>query len=318
MTYRYFLRPVLFWIGIGLLLTALLPFGAAAQDASVQPLLERGQEAGADADLMRTVARRAEAANLSSTATTDLLEPAVSLAEQDLPTRPVLNKALEGLSKNVPPERMRSVLQQLRTGTEQAGQLVSGWLQQEETRAMLETGEDPVSERGRAELIASVADAQQQKVSPETIESFLNELPGTTERRPVPLSNVSVAVGVLPDLTANGEVGSAARDVLVAALNAGYDAESMRQLPTAIEQARRETQQPAAAIAKGTAQAISWGTPAANVLRNLFRGAPPAGPPAHTGDGGQGQNGPPDDPPDNGPPDDPPGGGSGGGGNGGG
>ncbi|MFP4227502.1 MAG: hypothetical protein ACLFTE_01590 [Salinivenus sp.] len=317
MAYRYLLQPMLSRIGVGLLLAALLPYGAVAQEASVQSILDRGQEAGADVDLMRTVASRAEAANLSPAATAEILEPAVSLAEQDLPTRPVLNKALEGLSKNVPPDRMRSVLQQLHTSTEQAGQLVTGWLEKEDTRTMLGADEEPVSERGRSDLVASVADAQQQEVSAETIESFLNELPATTDRRPVPLPNVSVAVGVLPDLAGNGEVGPAAQDLLVAALNAGYDAESMRQLPTAIEQAERETQQPAAAIAKGTAQAISWGTPAANVLRNLFRGAPPAGPPTHTGEGGQGQNGPPDDPPDNDPPDNPPGGGGGGSGGGG-
>jgi hypothetical protein len=221
----------------------------------------------------------------------------------------VLNKALEGLSKRVPPARMSSVLQQLRARTEQAGQLVATWLQQDEVRTMIGADQDAPSARGQADLIASVADAQQQKVPAKAIEAFLNELPATTERRPVSLSDVSVAVGVLPDLPSNGESAPAAQQLLVAALDAGYDPESMRQLPAAIEQAQRQTQRPTAAIAKGAAQAISWGTPADNVLRNLFRGAPPAGPPAQTGRDDKGQNSPPDDPPGNGPPDDPPGGG---------
>jgi len=318
MVYRYvsYLSTPRFWIGIGVLFTVLgMPPRALAQPASVSSLLERGQQTGANVELMRTVVDRANKAGLSSTATANLLDPAVALAERDLPSSPVLNKALEGLSKRVPPERMTSVLQQLRNGTEQAGHLVAAWLQQEEVRAMIGSDPDASSSRGRANLIASVADAQQQKVPAEAIEIFLNELPATTERRPVPLSDVSVAVGVLPDLPSNGESAPAAQQLLVAALDAGYDPESMRQLPAAIEQAQRQTQRPTEAIAKGAAQAISWGTPADNVLRNLFRGAPPAGTPAQTGQGKQGQNNPPDDPPGNGPPDDPPGGGSGGGGN---
>lgn len=303
------------WIGV---LVALLgmPSPAVAQPASVSSLLERGQQTGADVDLMRTVVDRANQAGLSAAATTRLLEPAVALAERGLPTSPVLNKALEGLSKRVPPERMTAVLQQLRTRTEQSGQLVGTWLQQDDVRAMIGAGDQQnLSERGRATLIASVADAQQQGVTPELIRAFLNELPATTDRRPVPLADVSVAVGVLPDLSSNGESVPAAQQLLAAALDAGYDSQSMRQLPAAIEQARRETQRPTAAIAKGAAQAISWGTPADNVLQNLFRGVPPAGPPGRAGQGRQGQNRPPDDPPGNGPPDDPPGGGNGGGGN---
>ena len=286
-----------------------VPPDALGQAASVSALLDRGQQAGANVELMRTVADRADKAGLSPAATADLLQPAVDLAERDLPTAPVLDKALEGLSKRVPPERMTPVLQQLRARTEQAGQLVAAWVQRDDARALIGT-EDNIPEHSRAELIASIADAQQQNVPPAAIETFLNELPETTDRRPVPLSDVSVAVSILPDLSSDGESAQAAHRVLVAALNAGYDPEAMRQLPGAIEQAQRETQQPAAAIAKGAAQAISWGTPADNVLRNLFRGAPPAGTPAQTGQGNQGQG----NSPENGPPDNPPGGGSGNGG----
>ncbi len=315
MIHRYVLQRFLrrFWTGVGLLFIVLaLPSTSFGQPASVSSLLDRAEQTGADLELMRTVADRASTSGLSPAATAELLEPAVALAERDLPASPVLNKALEGLSKRVPPNRMSSVLQQLRSRTEQAGQLVSTWLQKDEVRAMVGTDQDAPSKRGRADLIASVADAQQQKVSPEAIEAFLNQLPATTERRPVSLSDVSVAVGVLPDLSSNGDSPAAAQQLLAAALDAGYDSESMRQLPAAIERAGRQTQRPTAAIAKGAAQAISWGTPADNVLRNLFRGVPAAGPPAQTGQGDQGQNGPPG----NGPPDDPPGGGSGGGGGG--
>lgn len=299
-----FTRPA--WLGL-LLAALLFPQGATGQSASVQSLLDTGIQAGADAELMRTVVERANQAGLSPTATADLLRPAVSLAERDLPTRPVLTKALEGLSKRVPPNRMMPVLTQLRSSTEQAGQLVSAWLQKKETQQFIgaseSNGPEPSPSPGRSQLIASIADAQEQAVSAETVTAFLNGLPGTTERRPVPLSDVAVAVSVLPDLANDGAASQAAQDLLVAALDAGYDPESMRRLPAAIERAQRQTQRPVTAIAQGAAQAISWGTPAASVLQNLFRGAPAGGLPAQTGEDNLGSDGPPDnDPPGNGPP----------------
>jgi hypothetical protein len=176
-----------------------------------------------------------------------------------------------------------------------------------------------------------VAEARQQDLPLATVEEFLNALPETAQRRSVPLSAVSVAVSVMPDLPGIQNNPNVSHQLLTAALNAGYDAESLRRLPSALESAQRASQRPSATIAKGAAQAISKGTPATNVLRSLFQGSVPGGgPPSGVGNGpegppGQGKPpgqggrppgaGPPDDPgkgppedPGGGPPDNPPGG----------
>lgn len=276
-------------------LVLLLPLSATGQNQSVESLIEQGQQAGADGELMRTVANRAQRAGLSADQTADLLAPVVTLAQRDLPTSPFLSKTLEGVAKQVPPARLTSVLQNLQNSTEQAGTVVSTWLNRSDVQQLV--GDKQPPERARNQLVTSITEAEQQNLPVSNVEQFLDNLPGAVERRPVSLPEISVAVSVLPDLPGSKNNAQVAHELLSAALEAGYDAESMRQLPAALSSARQETQQPAAAIARGAAQAITQGTPAANVLKNLFQGnLPGGGPPADVG------GGPPETPPGQGKP----------------
>ncbi|WP_263787788.1 hypothetical protein [Salinibacter grassmerensis] len=312
------------WPGLGTALLVLLiggsvPLqGALGQPTDVQALLEQGAAAGVNVEQMRTVAERARQAGLSEGAAAALLEPAVALAKQDLPTDPLLSKTLEGLAKQVPSSRMQPVLQQYRTRTEQAGQFVTQWARRDEVRQLLGT-EDAPSEANpqtndRASLVAAVAEARQQGVAAGHVESFLSGLPNGVERRPVSMTEVAAAVNVLPDLPGNGASPETTTQLVTAALDAGYSPESLRQLPSALRSARQNSNRPVDALAQGTAQAITRGTPAASVLQSLFQGAfPGGGPPSGVGNGPPG-NGPPGNgpgtgkPPETGPPDDPPGG----------
>lgn len=326
-----------FRIGWLLVLTLLLTGGprlAVGQASDVQALLQRGRQAGADVDQMRTVAKRAREAGLSPDATASLLRPAVELAEQDLPTTPLLTKTLEGFAKHVPHARMQPVLRQVHNHTERGGQIVSQWAQRSEVRQFL-GATDPPPDQGhqnvaRSRLIVAATEAQQQGISAEDIDAFLNNLPSAVERRPVSLSSVATAVSVLPDLPGSKNFPEASKQLLTAALDAGYSPESLRQLPSALQNARRESKQPTNALMQGAAQAIARGTPASDVLKNLFQGSlPGAGPSSGMGPGPPGNvpgagkppgrggkppgTGPPDEPPGGGPPDNPPGGGPGGG-----
>lgn len=326
-------RGFLSWIGRSLVIALLVigaPRAAFGQASDVQALIDRGRRAGAPVEQMRTVATRARKAGLNADATASLLRPAVELAEQDLPASPLLTKTLEGLAKQVPHARMQPVLQQLRTHTERAGQLVTQWTQRSEVRQFLGATENPPGggnrESARMRLVTAITEAQQQDIPAKTIDAFLNDLPSAVERRPVPLAEVATAVSVLPDLPGSKTSPKASTKLLTAALDAGYDPESLRQLPTALQSARRESGRPANALIRGTAQAIARGTPAADVLRSLFQGSfPGGGPPAGIGNGppgtvpgtgkppGQGGKppgtGPPEEPPGGGPPGNPPGGG---------
>ena len=314
-------RPSGPWLGTALVLLLLAgtaPRAAVGQNADVQSLLDRAEAAGADAEQMRLVAKRARRAGLSAEATASLLRPAVALAEQELPSGPLLSKTLEGLAKQVPPARMQPVLEQYRTHTEQAGQLVTQWTQQAEVQQFLGASDElpqEASTKRHAPLVTAAAEAQQQDLPVQNLKTFLDGLPANVKRRPVPIDQVAAAVNVLPDLPRNGASPETARRLLTSALNAGYSPESLRQLPSALQSAHRKSQRPVDVLAHGAAQAISKNTPAAIVLQRLFQGGVPGGPPAGVGNApqgsGPGSGKPPDTgPPDNtGPPDDPPGGG---------
>jgi hypothetical protein len=293
------------------------PHVAVGQTSDIETLLERGRKAGTDAEQMQLVVKRARRAGLDSEATASLLRPAVVLAEQDLPTGPLLSKTLEGLAKRVPPARMQPVLQQYRTHTEQASRLVSQWTRQSDVRQLLGASENTPSnakKTAHAQLVTAATEAQQQDIRAKDIEAFLKGLPQGIKRRPVSIGEVATAVGVLPDLPGNGTSINNATQLLTSALDAGYSPESLRQLPSALKSAHQKSKQPVDALAQGTAQAIAKGTPAATVLQSLFQGGlPGGGPPAGAGPPGNApgtgkppDTGPPEDP---GPPDETPGGG---------
>ncbi len=319
------------WLGLAwaLVLLSLMPYGVQGQAAEVEAVIERGQQAGLDADQLNTVAQRAQERGLDAEATRALLEPAVELAEQNLPAAPLLDKTLEGMAKQVPPAQMQPVLQRVRSHTEQAGTLVSEWAQRDVVRQMAgETSQPSRANETRTQLVTAAAEAQQQDIPLATLEQFLDGLPAATTRRPVPLSEVAVAVSVLPDLPGSQRAPKAAQGLLTAALDASYSPESLRKLPAAIESAQRENPQPVEALTRGATQAIAEGSPATQVLQSLFQGSVPrGGPPGEVGNGppggvpgsgkppGKGGRppgaGPPTDPgppDDSGPPDDPRGG----------
>lgn len=298
-----------------LLCLPLMPDAALGQSPDVEAVIERGQQAGLDASQLRTVVERARERGLDANATVALLEPAVAVAEKDLPAAPMLNKTLEGMAKQVPSSRLQPVLQRVQTYTEQAGQLVSQWTQRNEVREMIGEGANTPSEsQARSQLVTAATEAQQQNIPLENLQQFLDGLPSATERRPVSLSQVAVAVSVMPDLPGSQNASGATQNLLTAALDANYSAESLRQLPAAIESAQRETSQPVETLTRGAAQAIANGAPATQVIQSLFQGAVPGGGPP-----GQVGNGPPEGvpgsgkppgkegkPPNTGPPNDPP------------
>lgn len=290
------------WLKCGGLWIALLLgsiTGAAAQPASVDQLMTEGTQAGVDPALMEQVVRRAERAGYTADQTAQLLRPAVSLAQEQLPASGVLQKALEGLAKRVPPPRVQPVLQRIQTSTQQAGTLISAWAQQPAARAMMGEGTASLNPAARDQLIQSAAQARMQNVPPDVVQRLLETLPAQTQRRPIPPNEVAAAMQVLPEFMGNGASPQMTIELLTSAVNAGYGPTNVRQLPTAVRAARQQNQRPMDVLVRNAARAIDRGTPAADVLSSLFDGGFPGGPPGDVGPPGNvpGQGKPPDVPP---------------------
>lgn len=285
-------------------LVGVLP--AAAQPAhSVDQLIQQGRQAGAPVEMLQQVARRGEKAGLSDQQMAQLIEPAVRLAEQQLPADLVLEKTLEGLAKRVPASRIHPVLQRMQTQTRQSGVMVASWIDRPEVRTMMGVEEAPPG-AARGQLVKSVAQARMQGVPESVVQELLQGLPASTKRRPILPSEVAAALQVLPELPAN-EASAATVRLLTTALDAGYGSSDLHQLPAAMRIAQQQGQHPPGVLVRGAAQAIANGTPAADVLSQLFSGGVPGTPPGKgggppgevgpSGNGPPGQGKPPNTPP---------------------
>lgn len=289
-----------------LIACAIGPLAAAGQASDLDALVNRGSAAGLSAGLLESVVERGERRGLSEDAIRGVITPAIELAENDLPGAPLLTKTLEGIAKNVPPARMQPVLQTFRTHTEEAGRVVDAWLASEGAADVLGSSASRRGSEDRTALIRGVTAARQQNLSLEVAEAWLTALPEAVSARPIAVSQIESAIRVLPQLPDADQPASAGHRLAYAAVEAEYDPSAIRQLPHALEQARRQNEQPVRTLARHAAGAIGGGQPAPQVLGTLFRGGiPGGGPPEHAGPPDDPRRGPPDTPP-NDPPGNPP------------
>lgn len=253
---------------LGAVLTAVLlavgtPRGAAGQDMGTEGLLEQGRAAGISVERLRAVDRRARQAGLGDEATASLLRPAVALAEQGLPQGAVVSMALEGLAKQVSPDRIQQSLHASQVRTEKAGRLIRRWASSPKRKS--------ASEASRERLITVTAETLRQGVPAREVTALLGRLsPGGDKGQ---IGRVTGAVGVLPAMKRAGVPSEAAARLLAAAVGAGYDAESLRQMPSALQHARQESGRPVGALAKRATRGAVQGIPAAQVLRGFLPGA---------------------------------------------
>lgn len=267
----------------GLIILLLLTELPVSAQHGIDELIRRGEAAGADVELLQTVDQRALERGLGVAQRSELLELGVVLAEQGLPADGVLQKTLEGLAKQIPQPHLTSVLSRMQHQTAEAGRIVDGWLQHPETRGMVG---DLRSEnaRGRRILIENVAEALIHDVPRPFIDGLLDRVPAETPRGNISAAAVGAAIGALADLPSARNESQATIDLLVSALSAGYSGSEIRRLPLAMR-AAEERGISRSEAASEAARAMDRGTPADDVLRNLFGGAIP-GPGAGMGVGG--------------------------------
>ena len=189
--------------------------------------------------------------------------------EQGLPVDPLVDKALEGAAKGVPPGRVLAVLEELATGLARARGLLAA------------SGFQPAPPD-----IAAVADGLRRGVP----EHAVRELSAGAQ----PGEPIALAVHTLADLLERGVPVAMALDVLTAWRGQGAQTAELVELPAAIERLMRQGVLPSQA-AQAVAAAMRAG-------RGPGAAGPPGGFPPARGRG-PGADGPPI-PPGAGPPGD--------------
>lgn len=284
---------------LSLVILLLVPVSLFAQERSLPNLIERAIQAGLDGDRITEIEQRANISGVGDQDLVLLLEPAVELAEQNLPSDFVIQKMMEGFAKNVPAGRMTPVLQSIRDQTPEAASLADNWIGKPEVSSFMNSVGESRS-HFRRDLISANLKSLSQNVEGDLIEGLLNELGHESILRNRSPQAVVAAVSVLPDLPASVLQEVEVRGLLARAVGSGFSASDLQKLPGAMNAAERRSQLPAASILNGMSDQIGSGIPANQILQNLFNGninaGPPQGIPGRPGNrpdnpGGRGNNG---------------------------
>lgn len=253
-----------------------------AQDTDISVLAERAEAAGMERATLSELQNRAQSRGISNEQLGQILESALSLSEQNLPGQLAIDKALEGLSKGVPGERLIPAVNRIGQGMRQAAEVVDPWMDRNEVQGLLKQRGQSMSENGfRNEMIKATSKSFVQNVPSDNVQSIFNEI-GSEEiiSRSTP-GDLITAVSILPDLPTTANQPKVSASFIVRALKGGFDADKLQQLPSAMKMGQQRSQLPAASIIEGVAQQMDNGTPAKQVLQNLFNGNIGGGPPGN-------------------------------------
>lgn len=274
---------------LAVLLLALAFPPAHGQVASPDALIRAGEQAGAPVTLMREVASRAAAAGYSPADVAEILRPAVMAAQKDRPSTPLLNTALEGLSKGVPGGWLRATVQEQRSQLEASGAFVDAWLRSR--------GQSDRSRTERHQLTESVAQARRQKVPTEDVEALWDTIrdrrlasgrsaPGGKDGAPYgknvsaegPQASHSLLVTATDgyvSLRENGLSAGQARSVVSAGVQSDYNAAQLRALVGSVVRQTHKAVRPGV-LARSAIRSARRG-PAEAIPRRAFAAGPHPG-----------------------------------------
>ena len=253
----------------------------SGQDAGLTDLILKARSAGIEeADISRLQKRAAER-NISDEQLVRILEPAVAMAEQNLPADIVFNKALEGVAKGIPAGRMIPVLDGLKGYSMQAASVIDPWMQRDEVKSFVAKDQKMSDNIFRNEMIRAGVKSVSQMNQTEGIEQLLNAIDNSSVLEKASSASVLAAVNIITDLPESARRGEVMSSLISKALVNGFNAEEIQKLPVAMNAAQRRSQLPAASVIEGLSNQLNGGIPAEQILQNLFNGNVSAGPPGN-------------------------------------
>ncbi len=268
----------LLWCLLWCLLMA-LPALLHAQDAGLDELIRRARAVGIEQSNLDQLQQRAGQQGLSNDELASLIAPAVSLAEQNLPSDALFNKALEGLSKGISPNRILPVLQNLQSNTVRMAPVVDNWIGKPEVANMLQQNEGMERNAFRNEMIKSVSRGVSAEITSESISALLDEVGSDDVMSESSPQSIVTAVGIFAELPTSAQNPEMSRSLLIRSLKAGFSSSDLQKLPGAMSVAQQRSQLPAASVVEGVANQMRDGIPAQEILKNLFNGNIGGGPP---------------------------------------
>ncbi|MEX0684545.1 MAG: hypothetical protein WD267_06770 [Balneolales bacterium] len=259
---------------------SLLTTISLAQEETLSDWILAARSAGIEQTRLDEIQSRAIDRGISDQQLMQIIEPAVALAEQNLPTDMIFQKAMEGMAKGIPFQQMNPVLQNLRQNTESVVSIVDPWIGRAEVSQMMQrSGEQVNGKVFRNELLKAGSKALSQNVTTESLKHLLDAIGEEATLNRAKPSGILTAVSIFSDLPSTAEHPEASGSVIARALQSGFEADDLQKLPGAMHSAQRRSQLPSASVIEGITGQMQGGSPASQILQNLFNGNPGGGPP---------------------------------------
>lgn len=277
---KHIIRPPAF-LAVLLLMFSFAPV-SALQAQTLGDLIEQARSAGIEQSRIVDLQNRAEARGISEDQLMNIIRPAIAMAEQNLPHEMIFDKAFEGISKRVPVQQIQPVLNSIAESSAQAAQFVDIWVERPEVGQMLNRAGERM-DRGmfRNEMIKASSKGLMQNFDRNVMEQTLESVSQSSAMERARPSGIITAISILSDLPTAGQEPAESAQIVLRALEGGFDASDLQKLPGAMNMAQRRSQLPAQAVAAGLARQLQGGLPASQILQNLFNGEVGGGPPGN-------------------------------------
>lgn len=274
----------------------LFPFTLFAQQDSFSILNQKAGEFGIDASYISNLQERATKNGISNDELSQILEPAVTLANENLPFDMILQKTSEGIAKGVPINVLSNVLEGLQVSTQNAAPIVDIWMQKPGVQNITTDSPGAGSTLAfRNDVLKSTAKALNQGFSENVLNGFLNKLDTQELLSNISRNEVVTSLTILPDLPSSAENQELSSELVIRSLKGGFDSSDLQKLPSAMKIAQSRGQIPAGDVVNGILERMQAGSPASEILQGLFDGkiggGPPSGLPGRPDNKGRGNNG---------------------------
>lgn len=264
----------------------ILYFGAGynlyAQQNDTSELLKQARSMGIEEQTLTELQNRAEQQKISDQQLQTIVKTALSMSEENLPADIAVKKALEGLSKGIPGERIGAVLGQLHQSVRTSAEVVDPWIKKPEVQQMIGRSDQSMSaDQFRNELTKAASKSVMQNNSAESITGILSQIEEESVLARASSPDIVAAVGILADLPSTAKRPQDSGAFVVRALKSGFHANDLQKLPSAIEMAQQRSELPSASVIEGVSKQMRGGIPAKEILQNLFNGNVGGGPPGN-------------------------------------
>ncbi len=256
--------------------------GTSYAQENYSALAQRAEELGVESALLIELRKGVQAKSISEQQFRMIVETAIEMSEQNLPTHMVIQKALEGISKGILGDRIIPVVSHIQQSVEISAGVIDQWISRPEAQSMIDRMEGVMTKaKFRNEMIKVVSKSIIQNVPSKTVSTILFQISSQPLPEAVAPDDIIVAMGILPALSSITSQPDASGKLIVRALKEGFGADELLRLPAALKIAQLRSQLPAASVISGVARQMQHNIPAGQILRNLFNGKIGGGPPGN-------------------------------------